>query len=214
MASQVSVTDVRDYLNVSGTSGQYSDGLIGSNIRFAFNYLQRITHRQFEKQDNTTKTFTTNGQASISIPDLRSATSVVLNGSTLEQNSTYWFIEDERHEGIYTGIQFRAFGTRGDYRAYSDWFDRNLDQLWYKGTLQNGLPNDTAITGNWGHDPQPDEVQIATKVMAAWLTVRPDALLTATRTTPDGNPIELSALPDEVALFIEAWSAGPILTGV
>lgn len=213
MASQVAVADVRDYLQVTGTTGQYSDGLIGSNIRTAHAYLQRVTHRQFDAE-STTKTFSTNGQPSISIPDLRSVNSVTLNDSTLTQDETFWLIEDPQHSGIYLAIQFRAFSRSGDYHAYPDWFDRNLDQLWRKGLLQGGLPNDLVIDGSWGHDPQPDEFLTATKALAAWYTVRPDALLTATRQTAAGNAVDLGQVPDEVALFIEAWSVGPYLTGV
>lgn len=210
----VAVVDVRDYLIVQGTTGQYSDGLIGSNIRVAASWLQRVTHRQFEAQDATTKTFSTNGQASINIPDLRSATGVTLNSASLEANSTYWLIEDSQHSGIYLAIQLRAFSRHGDYHGYPDWFDRNLDQLARKGLLEGGLPNDLQITGNWGHDPYPDEFLLATKALAAWYTVRPDALLTSTRATPEGSPVDLQQVPDEIALFIEAWSVGPILTGV
>jgi hypothetical protein len=210
----VTETDVRDYLQVTGTSGEYSSGLIGSNIRTAAAYLQRITNRLFEPQEAITKTFSTNGAASIQIPDLRTFTSVTLNGSTLEQNSTFWGIEDAVHSGTYIGVQLRAFSRHSDYRAYPDWFDRNLDQLWRKGGLSGGLPNDLAIEGDWGHDPQPDEFLTATKALAAWYTVRPDAALSGGRQTPEGNTIDLSQVPDEVALFIEAWSVGPILTGV
>ena len=214
MPSFVTVADVRDYLNVTGTTGQYSDGLIGSNIRTASAYLQNVTRRQFEAQTATTKTLSSNGQASVSIPDLRTATSVTLNSATLDADSTYWLIEDPAHPGIYIAIQFRAFGIGGDYHSYPDWFDRNLDQLWRKGTLQRGLPNELVIVGDWGHDPLPDELLTATKALAAWYTVRPDALLTSTRSTLEGSPVDLQQVPDEVALFIEAWTVGPILTGV
>lgn len=213
MSSQVQIEDVREYLQVTGVDGQYSGGLIFTNINAAHSYLQRITGRQFEAQTGVTKTFTTNGKASIEIPDLRTITAVTLNGSILDLNATYWPIEDSRHEGIYVALQLRAFSAVGSYHAYPDWFDRNLDQLWRKGWV-GGLPNDLKISGDWGWDPQPDEFLLATKALAAWYTVRPDAAMSGTRTTPAGNSIDLSAVPDEVALFIEAWSIGATLTAV
>jgi hypothetical protein len=58
----VAPAQVRDYLNITATTGQYSDALIGSNINQAVGFLQRKTGRQFEWQgSNHTKTFTTNG---------------------------------------------------------------------------------------------------------------------------------------------------------
>jgi hypothetical protein len=67
----VSAQQVRDYLNLEGTTGRYDD-LIGSNIRAAASFIERETMRQFENRSRDFP-FTTEGRASMSIPDLRTA---------------------------------------------------------------------------------------------------------------------------------------------
>lgn len=201
---------VRAYLDVEGTSGKYNDALITSNIRASSAFLERSTGRQFEAQTNVTKTFTTNGMASLRIPDLRTTTSVTLQGATLDADESYWIVSD--NHGVYTSIQFRAFGT-GGYRSYlsnPEWFDRNLDRYPY-GT---SLPNDLAITGDWGHDPLPEDLLHACKVLAAWYTKRPASVLANTSLTPDGAILQYSEYPPEVLNFIKSWSLGPMLAAV
>lgn len=204
----ISEAQVRDYLSVSGTTGTYSDSLIGSNIRAAASFLERATGRQFEKQDGVTKTFTTNGAASIAIPDARVVTSVTLQDVALDVNETYWGIADPR--GAFTTLQFRSYGSGGpSYLANPQWFDRNLDREWARyGT--SSLPNDLVVVGDFGYDPYPHDFLLAVKALAAWYTRRPASLLGNSLITPDGNQIDYSALPTEVQTFIDAWgTAGP-----
>ena len=78
MASFTSVAAVLEYLGGPTSQGQFGAGPIGSNILVASAALQRMTGRQFEVQSNT-KTFSTRGRASITIPDLISASAVTLN---------------------------------------------------------------------------------------------------------------------------------------
>ena len=213
MASFVEVTDVLDYLRVEGGDGtQYSPALIGSNIRTASGYLQRRTGRQFEAQENVTKTFSTDGAAAITLPDLRSITEVTHNGSLLVADETYHLQADSMQSGVFTGIQFQSYGSGGSYRSYADWFDRDYDRLWAKGWRGTG-PNNLVIRGDWGHDPLPDELMHATKVLAAWYTKRPDAVLASTVQTIEGGIIELG-FPLEVEAFIQAWTVGPMVTAV
>jgi hypothetical protein len=196
---------------VDGTTGKYSDPLITSNIRAASAFIERATGRQFEAQSATTKTFTTNGLSALRIPDLRSATSITLQGATLDADESYWLITDNR--GIYTTLQFRAYGTGYSYLSNPQWFDRNLDRYW--GRYGYGsLPNDLVITGNWGWDPLPEDLLHATKVLAAWYTKRPASVLANVAFTPDGNTLNYSEYPPEVASFIEAWKLGPMLVAV
>lgn len=202
MASFVSESDVRDYLQVSGTSGQWSSGLIGSNIRAASNNLQRWTNRQFEAQAATTKTFSTLGRQYLVLPGLRTATSVTLNSSALTADESYYLQADRLQTGVYVGIEFP---NRASFLHSSDWFDRGYDSPLWRSRLVTGLPNDLVIVGDWGHSPIPDEVLHATKVLAAYYTIRPDALLSGARQTPEGNVFDLSRLPVEIQGFINDW---------
>ena len=88
----IDAAQVRAYLDVTGTSGAYTSELITSNIRAAASFIERETGRQFENQAGATKTFTTNGAASMAIPDARTITSVTLQGATLVLNESYWKI--------------------------------------------------------------------------------------------------------------------------
>jgi hypothetical protein len=209
----VTVAQVRAYLDVEGTSGKYSDPVITSNIRAASAFIERATGRQFEAQTNVTKTFTSNGAAALRIPDLRSASSITLQGAALDADESYWLVTD--NHGIYTTLQFRAFGTGygPSYLSNPQWFDRNLDRDWSRyGT--SSLPNDLVITGNWGHDPLPQDLLHATKVLAAWYTKRPASVLANTAFTPDGNTLTYSDYPPEVLNFIESWKLGAMLVAV
>lgn len=204
---------VRAYLDVEGTSGKYLTETIGSNIRASLSFLERATGRQFEQQNATSKTFTTNGMAALRIPDLRSASSVTLQGSALTADETYWLISDNR--GINTTIQFRAFGQGGSasYLSNPQWFDRNLDRDWYRYG-GGSLPNDLVIAGNWGHDPYPNDFLHAAKVLAAFYTKRPASVLADVAITAEGNELRYGQLPVEVREFIKAWAHGPMLVAV
>lgn len=202
MPAFVNASNVRSYAGVDGINAPWGEANLASNIRAASAFLQKRTGRQFELQLNTTKVFTTNGEAYISIPDLRSVTSVSLNASSQTRDTDYYLIPDHQQTGVYIGIQFRGFGSRLDYRSRADWFDRNLDRYpWMVGSE----PNDLSITGDWGHNPLPDELLHATKVLAAWYTRRPDALLGGVSVTAAGSEVDLSQIPSEVRQFIEDW---------
>jgi hypothetical protein len=213
MATFVMPAQVRDYLNITATTGQYSNELIGSNINAASAFLQRRTSRQFEFQgSNTSKTFTTEGRAYLTIPDLRVANSVTLQDSTLTANESYYLIPDRMNTGVFTAIQFRAFGTY-NYRSNPQWFDRNLDS-WLYSRVEGSLPNDLVIVGEWGHVPLPSELLHATVVLASYFTKRPDSVLSGGIQTPEGGIFDLSALPVEVTTFIDGWKLGEQLVGV
>jgi hypothetical protein len=197
----IAPAQVRAYLNITATTGQYSDALIGSNINTATAFLQRKTGRQFEWQgSNHTKVFTTNGKAAITIPDLAFAHDVTLQGSTLTANSTYYLIPDPRTSGIYTGLQLRPFG-RYDYRSNPQWFDRNLDNP--RWDLGSTLPNDLSITGEWGYQTVPSDVLMAVTILAAYYTKFPDAIISGGIQTTEGTVV--IGFPDPVQAFIEDW---------
>lgn len=202
--------DVRAYLAANGTTGQYSDGLIGSNIRTASNFLARRTGRVFEDETNT-KVFTTDGKAQIPIPGLRTATAVTQQGTTLTADQTYWLIPDADNSGVYIAIQTRAFQPRDGgawYLSNPQWFDRGLD-LPGRG-MYSSLPNDLSITGSWGYASAdlPAEYLNALLVHSAWLTIRPKALLANSIVTPEGSQLNYDEMAPEVQKFIGEWSIG------
>jgi len=93
------------------------------------------------------------------------------------------------------------------------WFDRNLDSPWYPANYGGGrgsMPNDLVLVCDVGYTDGtlPNELLMATKVLAAWYTKRPDAVLQGSSLTPDGNPIVLEDFPPEVEQFIRDWRIG------
>ena len=208
MAAFTSVAAVREYLNSVANAGQFTDGIIGSNIVVASNALQRMTNRQFELQSNTTKVFSSHGRSQISIPDLATASDVTLNSASLSVDSTYYLVPDAMQTGSFTAIDLPQYRDRFDYRSYPDWFDKNYDSPLNQRRLASGIPNDLSITGTWGYATIPPEVAFATKVLAAWYTKRPDAVLSNTIQTPEGNVLDLSRMPPEVQGFITQWRIG------
>ena len=204
--ADITPQNVRDYLQATGTTGQWSNALIGSNIATARGNLQRWTGRQFEPQGSNTavtKRFTTHGAAVVTLPGLMRADSVSLQETPLDADTTYWLIPDKLQSGTSTAIQIRAFGS--DYRGNPHWYDRNLDHWLYRGRTST-LPNDLEITGFWGHEPPPTEYLIAWTILAAWYTLRSDALFSNVRVTPGGNTFDLSELPAEVQQFVDTVS--------
>jgi hypothetical protein len=215
----IAASDVRAYLETTSTAGRFSDANIGSNIRAASAWLQRKTGRQFEAQDNTSKTFTTLGRAIINIPDLRAVDSVSKTSTTLTADE-YDLLPDRHTSGIYTAIQFRVpYGAGWDYRSDSSWFDRNLDRPNYSSGWHAGYasqPNDLVIVGDWGYNPQipgtaptmPDDILHAVKVLAAFYTLRPASVLAGAQVTPEGALLTYRELPVEVRIFLEEWTLG------
>ena len=198
---------VRDYLSITATTGQFSNDLIGSNVSAAAAFLARRTSRQFEWQgSNVSKVFSTEGRAYLTIPGLISATSVTHQGTTLIENETYWLMRDRLQSGVFTGIQIRPYGLR-DFRSNSEWFDRGLDlpEAWGRSMT----PNDLDITGQWGHIPLPDEFLHAVLVLAGYYTKRPDAVLSGGIQTPEGGIFDLSNLPVEITTFVGEWALRP-----
>lgn len=209
MTAFVTAADVRGYLVIDGTTGRYSDGAIGSNIRAASEFLERATHRVFA-DTTATKVFTTQGRTAITIPGLRSASSVTLQSTVLTADQSYYLIPDAQQSGLYTSIQFRGFSSRtaASYLSNPEWFDRDLDVMWAKGwDWTYSLPNDLSITGSWGYTDAslPEAVRHAAKVLAGWYTKRPDSVLANVSITPDGNVLNYGDLPPEVGDFIANW---------
>lgn len=205
MASFTTVADVRAYLGGPTDAAQFTTAVIGSNIVVASGMLQRMTNRQFEAQAATTKRFSTEGRNRLTIPDLTTATSVTLNTAALTADSSYYLIPDVQNSGVFVAIDLPQYRYPRNYHSYPDWFDKNYDSPLYQQRLASGIPNDLVIVGTWGHATIPPEVAHATKVLAAWYTKRPDAVLSNVIVTPEGNILDLSRIPPEVAQFVNAW---------
>jgi hypothetical protein len=211
---------LRDYmeLNSPGSTSKYSSATLGSNIRAAQGMLERWTSRRFEDQ-TATLTFSTNGRAYMPIPGLRSASSATLQGTTLTADSTYYLIPDTQQTGVYTGIQFRAFRTSGTngpwWLSNPEWFDRNLDSPFYPANRGGAstLPNDLTIAGSWGWTDalMPEPVRHTVKVLAEYLTLRPDAILTGGIARPGGDVTDMSNFPIEVQSFVADWKVGSMI---
>lgn len=206
----LTAADLRDYLGTSQTTGRYADAPLGSNIRAAQGFLERQTGRQFDVQTGVTKTLSSDGRAVVSIPDLRTATSVTLQGAALVANESYWLLPDARFSGVSVNLQLRAFG--GDYRSNPEWFDRNLDQPWYAPGV--GLPNDLVIVGDWGWTSKPDELLIGVKALAAWLTKRADAVLAGGVVDQSGNVFDYSQWPAEAQAARKLFLRGEQLVSI
>lgn len=197
---------VRDYLRLEGEladDSRYGDPEIGSNIRAASSFLQRVTRRTFETSTGIRR-FSTDGRALMPVPDLRAVNSVSLQEVSLEANVSYWLIPDPVEPTVYTGLQVRAFGSL-DYRSNPQWFDRNLDR-WPRGTAGFTLPNDLEVDADWGHDPLPEDLLHATRVLAGFYVKRPEAVLANVRITPEGAVLNYGELPLEVQEFLRIWS--------
>ena len=221
----VSVQSVRDYLelNSPGSTSKYSDATIGSNIRAASATLERATQRFFADRPNATYVFTTEGRAQFYIPGIRTVTGVNWQGSALTfslpplNTGAGWFLPDVQQSGIYTGFQMRIFRSLGlqSYKANPLWFDMNLDSPYHPanrggGVMQHTLPNDLTITGDWGYADAdlPEPLLHATKVLAAFYTMRPASILADVAITPAGGVLNYTQMPAEVRDFIEQWRIG------
>lgn len=207
MAQFVDPQVVRDILQATSTTGQWSNALIGSNIATMSSYLQRWTHRQFEPQGSNlavTRTFSTEGAGSLHIPDLRGATSVTLAGATLTQDESFYWVRDSQLPEVFVGIEFP--GRQGRWNPGLNTFDINYNYLRH-GWRTQSLPGDLSITSTqWGWVPYPPELLNATAAGAAFLTLRSDALLSgAVNRIEQGVIFDLSRWPLEVQDFVTAF---------
>ncbi len=218
----IAASAVRDYmaLNSPGSTSQYSDGTIGSNIRAAANGLEKATQRWFMDRPATTWTTTTNGRAQVYIPGFRSFSSVTIQTAPLTANASFWALPDAQNSGIFTGMQLRAFTSQSrdpsrPWLANPNWFDINADSPWYPPNYggayaQSSLPNDLVISGDGGYTDAnlPEAFLEAVKIWAAFKTMRPSSLLADVAITPQGGVVNYSSLPPEISSFIAEWRIG------
>lgn len=216
MSAFVTAAELRTYMDISSTTGRASTANLELLIESSSDFLERATGRIITSSaSNTARTFSTDGRSAMTIPDLRTASSITLQSSALAADSTYWLLPARQQPTgytIYTGIQFRAYDTY-DYRSNPEWFERNLDSPYW--TLRrNGLPNDLVITGLWGWTSVPAQWKLATLVLAGYEYKRPDSLLANVAITPEGATLDYGQMPPEVRELIEGWRIAETVVSV
>jgi hypothetical protein len=219
----ISIQSVRDYMmlepNNPTSASRYKDETIGSNMRAASANLEMATRRFWEDRPATTYTFTTQGRAALYIPGIRNPTGVSWQGGPLtialppSNDGSCWFLEDSypgQMGHMYTGVQLRVFSNRNSsgpsWKSNPLWFDQGADSPyapWNRGVGDsfNSLPNDLAITGDWGFadGTQPEPYFHTVKVLTAFYTLRPASLLADVAITPSGGVLNYAQMPAEVA---------------
>lgn len=207
MSAFVTAAELRTYLDVASTTGRASTTNLDLIIGAASDFLELATGRVITASaSNTVRTFTSHGRASITVPDLRTVSSITLQTTPLTVNETYWLLPSPQSETIFTGIQLRNYGQY-DYRSNPSWFDRNLDQPYWTARYgqRSSLPNDVVVTGLWGWTTTPPEWKLATLALAGQEYKRPDSLLANIAITPEGNVLDYGQFPPEVPRLIEGW---------
>jgi hypothetical protein len=206
--SIVSLADVKTYLGLTGTG---DDQLISSCIVAAQARIEQDTGRTFAYSSNVTRTYSTDGSASLLIRDVPWAASsntivVRLTGATLTYGSGYWFLPDRRNPDVSVTIQLRMYDrTRPDwYKVNPDWWDGNMDSPRYAYAL--GSPNDLIIDGPEGHPNPAGDVVNMCKVMAALLYWQAKSGASGTITTPTGETIDLTQKPIGYDEFVRSWA--------
>ena len=217
MSAFVTAAELRTYLDIASTTGRASTTNLDLLIESSSDFLERATGRIITSSaSNTARTFSTDGRAAMSIPDLRTVSSITLQGTALAADSTYWLVPARQQPSsgstIYTGLQFRAYDTY-DYRSNPEWFERNLDSP-YWAHRRYGLPNDLVITGLWGWASVPAQWKLATLVLAGYEYKRPDSLLANVAITPEGATLDYGQMPPEVRELIEGWRLSETVVSV
>jgi hypothetical protein len=203
MPPLVTLDELKVHLKVTGTA---DDLLIASAASNASIMAERDTGRTFAVTSNTTRRYSTDGQASIVIHDRPysdPARTVTLNGATVTEGSGVWFLPDRRNQDVTTTVQLRHYDTsRADwYKADPQWFDKNLDHPRYA----QGSPNDLVIEGVVGHPAITPDVRQAVLELAAFLYWNAKAGASGFVQTPQGDQVELGEYPESYRLMVKNW---------
>ena len=213
MAPLVSLAEIKSYLGMTGTN---DDGIIASAASNASIMVERDTGRTFAVTSNVTRTYSTNGEAVVTIHDrpLSDSTRVVsLTGVSLTETEGYWMLQDWRDNLTSSQIQLRPFDTsRADwYKVDPNWFFKNLDR--YPYTM--GAPNDLVITGVEGYPVLPLDVFEWTRRLAAFLYWQAKGGASGFVQSPEGEEFDLSQdRPPGYERFVRDWRLRTAVAGI
>jgi len=203
----VSLAEVKTYLGLVGTG---DDQLISTAITDAEGKIAADTGRTFAYSSNVTRTYSSDGNASVTIRDVpaysSNTTTVTLSGATLTAGTGYWLLPDRRNPNVSITMQLRPFdqGTANWFKAAPNWWDANMDSPRY--ALSLGSPNDLVISGPEGHPtPPPGDVVGMHKKLAALMYWQAKSGASGTVNTPTGEVIDLSSDPVGYAEFVRDW---------
>ena len=212
----VSLPEVKTFIGLTGTQ---DDQLLSNLITAAEAKMERDTGRVFAYSSNVTRTYSTDGQASITVRDLPAIGSntrvVTLGGGTMTAGTGYWLLPDRRNPDVSTTIQVRYYDRSSAdwYKADPDWFDKNLDnpRAWLGST-----PNDLVIQGAEGHAlPVPGDVVGMARSLVQLMYWQNKAGASGTVATPTGDLIDLSARdPIGYPEFVRDWKIRTAVAGV
>lgn len=196
-------SDLKTYLGLTGSG---DDGLIDQLLPIGLGLAERDTGRTFATGSNTTRVYSSNGDAVIAIHDrpVSDPSRVITwNGATLTEGTNAWLLPDRRDPNISTQLQIRQFDTgRGDwYKADPMWWDKNLDSRRFPA----GTPNDVSISGIIGHPFPRSEVGGAILILDAYLYWRAKSGATGAAFTILGEEVSLAQTPPEYQEFVRTW---------
>lgn len=215
--SIVSLADVKTYIGLTGTQ---DDQLLSQLIPAAEAKMERDTGRAFSYQSNVTRTYSTDGQSSITVRDLpangSNTRTVTLGGVTMTAGTTYWELPDRRNPDVSTTLQLKPYDRTSAewYKAFPNWFDANLDNP--RGAWSTGTPNDLVIQGSEGHpQPVPADVVGMAKAVVALMYWQAKAGASGTVATPTGDLIDLASRdPVGYHEFVRDWKLRTAVIGV
>ena len=205
-------SDLKTYLGLTSTT---DDSLIDQLLPIGLGLAERDTGRTFASSSNTTRTYSTNGQAVVAIHDrpvTDASRTITWNGATLVEGTNAWLLPDRRDPNISTSLQIRGFdlGQADWYKSDPQWWDKNLDRSRYSV----GIPSDLSITGIIGHPFPRDEVSGAILILDAFLYWRAKSGATGAAYTLTGEEILLSQTPPEYQTFVRTWRVELAVAGV
>jgi len=197
------VSDLKTYLGITGAQ---DDALLAQCIIDAVGKAERDTGRVFAAASNVRTTYSTDGQAWLTVHDrpfTDPSRTVTIDGVTSTEGTNVWFLPDRRDQNITASVQLRYFDrSRPDwYKSDPYWFDKNLDSPRYG----SGTPNDLVITGIIGHPFPDDDVVGAIRLLEAWLYWNAKSGASGVVQLPTGENLDLEAEPPRYAEFVRNW---------
>ena len=157
-------TQIKQYLGINWTAG--IDAFVDTLIAGATDYIERFCgderygRRAFEApspDDDVEKHFDGNGNQRLYIGDLREITSLVVDGTTLVQNTDFYLypLNAEDEEKPYTSIELVQPES-----SFSNANPRSGNTIPY---VFEELQRSVVVTGKWGFsETVPEDVAVAT----------------------------------------------------